>query len=85
MKIGRNDPCPCGSGKKYKQCHLGKDEAKLREARQTAEAAASTAPPETPTAAVREKPRHSSAQPWKGQANSKGFQRVTSMRKVGGS
>jgi preprotein translocase subunit SecA len=23
-KIGRNDPCPCGSGKKYKHCH-GKD------------------------------------------------------------
>ena len=22
-KIGRNDPCPCGSGKKYKQCHFG--------------------------------------------------------------
>jgi preprotein translocase subunit SecA len=21
FKIGRNDPCPCGSGKKYKQCH----------------------------------------------------------------
>ena len=21
-KIGRNDPCPCGSGKKYKQCCL---------------------------------------------------------------
>jgi preprotein translocase subunit SecA len=21
VKIGRNDPCPCGSGKKYKQCH----------------------------------------------------------------
>ena len=20
-KTGRNDPCPCGSGKKYKQCH----------------------------------------------------------------
>jgi preprotein translocase subunit SecA len=20
-KIGRNDPCPCGSGKKFKQCH----------------------------------------------------------------
>ncbi|MGN0987024.1 MAG: SEC-C metal-binding domain-containing protein, partial [Otoolea sp.] len=20
-KIGRNDPCWCGSGKKYKQCH----------------------------------------------------------------
>jgi preprotein translocase subunit SecA len=20
-KISRNDPCPCGSGKKYKKCH----------------------------------------------------------------
>jgi preprotein translocase subunit SecA len=20
-KVGRNEPCPCGSGKKYKQCH----------------------------------------------------------------
>jgi tetratricopeptide (TPR) repeat protein len=24
-KIGRNDPCPCGSGKKYKKCCLGKN------------------------------------------------------------
>lgn len=24
-KIGRNDPCPCGSGKKYKHCHIGSD------------------------------------------------------------
>jgi len=22
--VGRNDPCPCGSGKKYKKCCLGK-------------------------------------------------------------
>ena len=21
MRVGRNDPCPCGSGKKYQQCH----------------------------------------------------------------
>ena len=21
LKVGRNDPCPCGSGKKYKHCH----------------------------------------------------------------
>jgi preprotein translocase subunit SecA len=21
LKVGRNDPCPCGSGKKYKLCH----------------------------------------------------------------
>jgi hypothetical protein len=24
-KVGRNDPCPCGSGKKYKKCCLGKE------------------------------------------------------------
>ncbi len=23
-KVGRNDPCPCGSGKKYKRCCEGK-------------------------------------------------------------
>jgi len=21
VKVGRNEPCPCGSGKKYKECH----------------------------------------------------------------
>ena len=25
-KIGRNDPCWCGSGRKYKQCHEAFDE-----------------------------------------------------------
>jgi tetratricopeptide (TPR) repeat protein len=29
-KPGRNDPCPCGSGKKYKRCCLEKDEATAR-------------------------------------------------------
>ena len=24
--VGRNDPCPCGSGKKYKECCMGKDQ-----------------------------------------------------------
>src|SRR5665811_1626069 len=24
IEAGRNDPCPCGSGRKFKQCHLGK-------------------------------------------------------------
>ena len=27
QRTGRNDPCPCGSGKKYKRCCLEKDEA----------------------------------------------------------
>ena len=29
--VGRNDPCPCGSGKKFKKCCLGKVEAQERE------------------------------------------------------
>lgn len=33
MKIDRNDPCLCGSGKKYKKCCLNKsDEQRLAEA-----------------------------------------------------
>lgn len=31
IKIGRNDPCPCGSGKKYKKCCLGKPERMAHE------------------------------------------------------
>lgn len=31
MKIKRNDPCPCGSGKKFKKCHLGREDELLRE------------------------------------------------------
>ncbi|HHY71890.1 MAG TPA: hypothetical protein GX497_01395 [Bacillus bacterium] len=30
-KIGRNDPCPCGSGKKYKKCCLAIDENKMKD------------------------------------------------------
>ena len=26
-RVGRNDPCPCGSGKKYKKCHMPADES----------------------------------------------------------
>lgn len=26
LKTGRNEPCPCGSGKKYKKCHMEADE-----------------------------------------------------------
>ena len=37
VKPGRNDPCPCGSGKKYKKCCLANEEAAERE--QLAEAA----------------------------------------------
>ncbi len=32
-KIGRNDPCPCGSGKKFKKCHLGREDELFQEGR----------------------------------------------------
>jgi tetratricopeptide (TPR) repeat protein len=39
-KIGRNDPCPCNSGKKYKKCCMAADEAAARAARAAPLAAA---------------------------------------------
>jgi tetratricopeptide (TPR) repeat protein len=39
-KIGRNDPCPCGSGKKYKRCCL----ARVEEAQRQTPAAAALEP-----------------------------------------
>lgn len=36
---GRNDPCYCGSGKKYKQCHMTADLAADREQRARNDAA----------------------------------------------
>jgi hypothetical protein len=30
ISLGRNDICWCGSGKKYKRCHLGTDEEKRK-------------------------------------------------------
>jgi tetratricopeptide (TPR) repeat protein len=44
IKIGRNDPCHCGSGQKYKRCCQEKDEATERTARAAAEAAKPKAP-----------------------------------------
>jgi uncharacterized protein YecA (UPF0149 family) len=32
MKLGRNEPCFCGSGQKYKKCCLVKEEAREKEA-----------------------------------------------------
>ena len=88
---GRNDPCPCGSGKKYKNCHLDKDEAAARAARAKALAEEKAAPPPeggAPAAAGGQAlPRgkgHGGGQPWKRSgANTRGFQRVNATRKVG--
>ena len=68
---GRNEPCPCGSGKKYKHCCLAKDEtaereklaAEVSEPSEPAKAEAgaqATAPPRTTR-----RPKHATRQPWK--------------------
>ena len=83
--LGRNDPCHCGSGKKYKQCCLGKDEEKARAARAKAatEAPVPTAEDATPAHAG---PKHKTRQPWKKSAtNTHGFGKTSLPRKVGGS
>ena len=33
-QVGRNDPCPCGSGKKFKRCHMGREDELLPEGAQ---------------------------------------------------
>lgn len=86
---GRNEPCLCGSGRKYKQCCLPKDDALDSAARKIkAEiAAAMTAPVDADGAEV-SAPRtakHQTQQPWR-TATSRGFvPRSTTPRKAGGS
>ena len=53
-KVGRNDRCHCGSGKKYKQCCLAKDEAAERALREKAAAKAAKAAAKAAEAEPRE-------------------------------
>ena len=82
---GRNDPCHCGSGKKYKRCCLARDEeAELATRAQQA----SAAPPPEP-AAEEEAPRatpppHAADQPWKRTFQGvRGGRRINTPRKAG--
>ncbi len=90
--IARNDPCPCGSGRKYKRCCQAKDEAAEREARAKAEAdapepeveveATSDQPPAKPAPPTKKRTH----QPWKRRSlANRGFQKVSTPRKIGAS
>jgi hypothetical protein len=82
--LGRNDPCHCGSGKKYKQCCLEKDEAAARQARaKAAEKAPAAAADEDKK--VKRPPKHATQQPWKGRQETRGFQKANLPRRSGGS
>ena len=52
-KVGRNDPCPCGTGQKYKRCCAAKDAA-ARSAELSAQAAARVAAAEAAAAQAAE-------------------------------
>jgi hypothetical protein len=92
--FGRNEKCHCGSGKKYKQCHLRDDEVAARKARaEASEAAAAESEAAEPAegdedsrsaAKKRKRKREQPHQPWKrgSQQAGAGHQR-TLPRKVG--
>jgi SEC-C motif len=82
---GRNEPCHCGSGRKYKQCCLAKDEAAASKARADAATHEASAPAEATTAAPKRPPKPQTHQPWKA-TTSRGFiPKARTPRKVGGS
>jgi hypothetical protein len=62
-KPGRNDLCHCGSGKKYKKCHLEQDDAAATAASTAAAAAAAAAAATGPVAAKPAAPTKQKVQP----------------------
>jgi len=89
--LGRNEPCHCQSGKKYKQCCLEKDEAAARVAREEARAAAQAAAADAPPPADDAKPKGNRGHVPHGKEaarspmNTRGFQKTSGApRKVGG-
>jgi len=88
-KPGRNDQCPCGSGRKYKQCCLAKDEEAARQARAAlaAEAAAQAETEAEPAAGqpAAKKPTHAGHEPWRRDSaiNTHGFRTASGARKIG--
>ena len=81
---GRNEPCFCGSGRKYKQCCLEADDAAAAAARAVA-VEATTGPAEpAPEMTPKRTPKHQTQQPWRN-TTSRGFvARSRTPRKVGG-
>ena len=83
-RLGRNEPCRCGSGRKYKQCCLDEDESKARVAYAKAVAEAPEPSPDAAVAPPRA-PKHQTQQPWRAATSRGSHQRVRTPRKVGGS
>ena len=82
---GRNEPCHCGSGKKYKHCCLAKDEEAERAERALQAAATQPPPPPEEEPAPRHAPpARPAVQPWKrADQMARGARKVTTPRKAG--
>ena len=87
VRVGRNAPCPCGSGRKYKQCCLAKDEAAAAVVRAKAAKEAAVQPPEAEaeTTASTRPPKPRTEQPWRAKTTRGFVPRSRTPRKVGGS
>jgi hypothetical protein len=82
---GRNEPCHCGSGRKYKLCCLEKDNAALTAANARAAADAAPQPAEAARGVAKRTTRHRTEQPWKASRSRVYVPRPRGPRKVGGS
>ncbi len=82
-RLGRNEPCRCGSGRKYKHCCLDEDESKARAAHAKTMAEA-PAPSADAVAAPPRAPKHETQQPWKATSRRGSYQRLRMPPKVGG-
>ena len=82
---GRNEPCRCGSGRKYKHCCLEKDDAAAAVARAKAAAEVPAVSAEAVSSVPKKAVTPPTAQPWKS-TSTRGFvPRSRTPRKVGGS
>lgn len=82
---GRNEPCHCGSGRKYKHCCLEKDNAALAAARARVAADAGAQPAEAAREIPKRTANHQTEQPWKASTSRVFVPRPRGPRKVGGS
>ncbi|MGH2436334.1 MAG: SEC-C metal-binding domain-containing protein [bacterium] len=82
---GRNEPCRCGSGRKYKHCCLEKDDREAAAARAKAAAEAPARSSEAVTLTPKRASKPQTDQPWRA-TSTRGFvPRPRTPRKVGGS
>jgi hypothetical protein len=85
VRPGRNEPCRCGSGRKYKHCCLEKDDKKAAAARAKAAKEPAAPPSEEAPPATMRAPKPPTVQPWKTGSSTRGFvPRPRTPRKVGG-